>query len=262
MKKLFAGVLCLALLVGSLGAQDKDKKASAAGDPKTVVLAKNVDANSVGLPKPAMDLKAGEYKYKAMIEISGQQIPLNVLTSIKEDGGAWMATDTLDTPNGTVVQSASLEKGTLIMRKLTVKQGQGPVAIELSFTDSKASGNITMGGQDRPVAVDLGGPIFADGPAAKQSISCLPLAEGYTTTYRNFDVQKQKAQLLQLKVTGKEKVTVPAGTFDTYKVEITSADGGADKETLWITPDTHQPVKESAVIASMGGAVLTQELMP
>ena len=229
-------------------------------DPKTVVLAKKVDANSVSAPKTAMDLQPGEYKYKAMIEISGQQIPLSVSTTIKEDGGAWTATDTFDTPNGPVVQVASLEKGTLIIRKLNVKQG--PLAIDLSFTDSKASGNMNMGGQDRAVAVDMGGPLFADGPAAKQSISCLPLAEGYTTTYRNFDVQQQKVKLLQLKVTGTEKVTVPAGTFDAYKVEISSADGGGDKETLWVTHDTHKAVKESAVLPSMGGAVLTQELMP
>jgi len=57
--------------------------------------------------------------------------------------------------------------------------------------------------------------------AAKQALSCLPLAEGYSTTYRNFDVQQQKVKLMQLKVTGVEKVTVPAGTFDAYKVEIT-----------------------------------------
>jgi hypothetical protein len=117
-----------------------------------------------------------------------------------------------------------------------------------------------MGGSDKPVAVDLGGPLFAEGPGSKQSISSLPLAEGYTTTYRNFDVQQQKVKLMQLKVTGVEKVTVPAGTFDAFKVEITSADGGADKETLWVARDSRKPVKESAVVSSMGGATITQEL--
>ncbi|HEY3767298.1 MAG TPA: hypothetical protein VGN44_01385 [Candidatus Angelobacter sp.] len=112
-----------------------------------------------------------------------------------------------------------------------------------------------------PASVDLGGPLFAEGAGAKESLTCLPLAEGYSTTYRNFDVQKQKVQLMQLKVTGMEKVTVPAGTFDTYKLEITS-DGDSDKETLWVAKDTHKPVKESPILSSMGGAVLTQELMP
>jgi hypothetical protein len=88
------------------------------------------------------------------------------------------------------------------------------------------------------------------------------LAEGYSATFRNFDVQKQKVKLLQLNVTGVEKVTVPAGTFDAYKVEIASADGGDDKETLWVAQDSHKAVKESSVLASMGGAVLTQELLP
>jgi hypothetical protein len=109
----------------------------------------------------------------------------------------------------------------------------------------------------------LGGPLFADGAGSKQSVACLPLAEGYSATYRNFDVLKQKVKLMQLNVSGVEKVTVPAGTFDAYKVDITSGDdGGDDKETIWIAKDSHKVLKESTVIASMGGAVLTQELLP
>ncbi|HMC30270.1 MAG TPA: S9 family peptidase, partial [Candidatus Angelobacter sp.] len=227
-------------------------------DPKTVVLAKKVDANAVGLPKTAVDLQPGTYKYKAMIEAGGQQIPLTVSTTIAENGGAWIATDVLETPNGPVTSVSTLEKGTLISRKLSVKNAMG--AIDLDFAGDKAAGNMNMGGQGKSISVDLGGPLFAESAGAKQSISCLPLAEGYSTTFRNFDVQQQKVKLMQLKVTGVEKVTVPAGTFDAYKVEITSADGGNDKETLWVARDSRKPVKESAVLASMGGAVLTQEL--
>jgi dipeptidyl aminopeptidase/acylaminoacyl peptidase len=229
-------------------------------DPKTVVLAKKVDANTVGVPKLAMDLQPGTSKYQAKIEIGGQQIPLTVSTTIAENGGAWTATDVMDTPNGTVTETSTLEKGSLIARKLNLKQG--PIAVDLNFAGDKAVGNMNMNGTDKPISVDLGGPLFADAAGAKQSISCLPLAEGYNTTFRNFDVQKQKVKLMQLKVSGIDKVTVPAGTFDVFIVEITSADGGADKETLWVARDSHKAVKESAVLASMGGAVLTQELIP
>jgi dipeptidyl aminopeptidase/acylaminoacyl peptidase len=229
-------------------------------DPKTVVLAKKVDAGSVGVPKLAMDLQPGTYKYQARIEMGGQKISLTISTTIAEDGGAWSATDVMETPNGTVTETSTLEKGSLIARKLNLKQG--PVAVDLNFAGDKAVGNMNMNGKDQPISVDLGGPLFADAAAAKQSISCLPLAEGYSTTYRNFDVQKQKVKLMQLKVSGIDQVTVPAGTFDAFKVEISSADGGDDKETLWIARDSHKAVKESAVIASMGGAILTQELMP
>jgi len=229
-------------------------------DPKTVVLAKKVDTNSVGVPKLAMDLQPGTYKYQAHIEMGAQKISLTISTTIAEEGGAWSATDVMETPNGTVTETSTLEKGSLVARKLNLKQG--PVTVDLDFAGDKAVGNMNMNGKDQPISVDLGGPLFADAAASKQSISCLPLAEGYSTTYRNFDVQKQKVKLMQLKVAGIDQVTVPAGTFDTYKVEISSADGGDDKETLWIARDSHKAVKESAVIASMGGAILTQELMP
>ncbi len=229
-------------------------------DPKTVVLAKKVDASAVGAPKTAMDLQAGTFKYKASLAMGGQQIPLTVSTTIAEDGGAWTVTDVVDTPGGPVTEISTLEKGTLIARKLNLKQG--PVAMDLAFGGDKATGNMSMNGQDRPVSVDLGGPLFAEAAGSKQSISCLPLAEGYSATYRNFDPQKQKVELMQLKVSGLETVTVPAGTFESYKVEISSADGGADKETIWVARDSHKAVKESAVLGSMGGAVLTQELVP
>ena len=65
-----------------------------------------------------------------------------------------------------------------------------------------------------------------------------------------------------LKVVGTESVTVPAGTFDAYKVELASADGGADKQTLWIAKDSRKPLKMTAVLASMGGATMTMELLP
>jgi hypothetical protein len=192
--------------------------------------------------------------------MGAQKISLTISTTIAEDGGTWSATDVMETPNGTVTETSTLEKGSLVARKLNLKQG--PVTVDLDFAGDKAVGNMNMNGKDQPISVDLGGPLFADAAASKQSISCLPLAEGYTTTYRNFDVQKQEVKLMQLKVSGIDQVTVPAGTFDTYKVEISSADGGDDKETLWIARDSHKAVKESAVITSMGGAILTQELMP
>nr|MDQ2937789.1 DUF3108 domain-containing protein [Acidobacteriota bacterium] len=97
---------------------------------------------------------------------------------------------------------------------------------------------------------------------AYDAIARLPLAEGYSTGFRNFDVQKQKLQLKQLKVIGSESVTVPSGTFDAYKVEITSADNEADKTTVWIAKDSRNVVKVSAVLAQLNGAILTSELVP
>jgi uncharacterized protein YpmB len=66
--------------------------------------------------------------------------------------------------------------------------------------------------------------------------------------------------LKQVKFLGTESLTVAAGTFDTYKVEVTSADNDADKQTVWIAKDSHKVVKIVASLPSLGGALLTSEL--
>lgn len=228
-------------------------------DPKTVVLAKKIDAGTIGAPKPATDLQAGTYNYQVKIEMGGQQMNMKLSTAIQDGAGSWTATDQMDTPQGAATDTAMLEKGSLLLLKRSLKQG--PVAIDLDFAGNKAAGKMSMNGQDKPIAVDLGGPLFADAAGSDQVIACLPLVEGYNTTFRNFDVQTQKVKLLQLTVAGKEEVKVPAGTFNALRVEISSADGGSDKRTLWIAGETRKVVKVTAVLASMGGAVMTQELV-
>src|SRR5262249_29498580 len=148
----------------------------------------------------------------------------------------------------------------LQLRKRTSKQG--PISMDIDFTGDKASGKMIMNGKETPIAADLGGPLFADAAGAQFAIGCLTLADGYTTTFRNFDLQKQKVKLMQLKVAGAEKVTGPAGSFDTIRVELAAADGGPEKSTLWIAKNTRRTVKMTAVLAGMGGATLTAELMP
>jgi hypothetical protein len=135
------------------------------------------------------------------------------------------------------------------------------VTIELSFQEKKATGTMNMGGQARPIEAELGGPLFADGAGMSSVIAALPLADGYATTYRNFDVQKAKEKLVQLRVAGSESVTVPAGTFDAWKVEVEPV-GEPGKMTIWIDKASRKSVKTSAVLAAMGGAVMTSELVP
>jgi len=227
-------------------------------DPKTVVLAKKVDANSIGVPKATSDLQPGSYHYQVKLEMNGNSIPLKIATTIKEEDGAWTVTDVTETPMGPVSDAAVLEKGSLIVQKRSVKQG--PMSIQVEYKDNKATGSFNMNGQDKPIAADVGGPVFADSVGAAQSIACLPLAENYSATFRNFDLQKQKPKLMQLKVTGSEQVTVPAGVFNAYRVEISSADGGPDKMTVWVARDSRKSVKLSAVLTEMSGAILTAEL--
>jgi dipeptidyl aminopeptidase/acylaminoacyl peptidase len=226
-------------------------------DVKTVTLPKKVEA-AADAPKPTSDLQPGTFNYKAVIAFGDQSIPLTVKTEIKDDGGSWVITDTADTPQGKILDVTTIEKGTLALKHRSINQG--PLVVELDFKDNKATGTMTMNGQAKPVLVDVGGVIFADGAGTYDVIARLPLAANYSATFRNFDVQKQKVQLKQLKFLGTESVTVAAGTFDTYKVEVTATDNEADKQTVWIAKDSHKVVKIIATLPSLGGALLTSEL--
>ena len=230
-------------------------------DPATVTLAKKVDAASVAAPKPSSDLVAGTFKYDAKISVQGQQIAVKITTTFQEKDGAWAVSDSMETPMGAMTDSSIVEKNTFLLKQRSVKQG--PVAIDVNVTaDGKVSGTMKMNGQDRPIDGDAGGPLFADGPGAYQQLARLPLADGYTAIYRNFDMQKQKPKLMQLTVAGSESVKVPAGTFDAYKVDLAPADGAGGKTTLWIAKDTRTLLKISAVLPEMGGATLVAELLP
>jgi len=227
-------------------------------DPKTVKLSRKVEV-STNAPKPAAELTAGTATYKARIEAGGQTIPMDLTRTVKEVNGAWVVNETSQLPMGTIQDEATIDKGTLLLRKRVIHQG--PAVIDVSFADNRATGKMTVNGQERPITADLGGALFADGAGANDVIAALPLAEGYNTTFRNFDLMSQKVKLRQLKVTGSEKVTVPAGTFDAWKVEITPADGGTgESTTLWVDKASRRVVKMSSVIPEMNGAISTAEL--
>jgi dipeptidyl aminopeptidase/acylaminoacyl peptidase len=228
-------------------------------DVNTVTSSKTMTSTSE-LPKPAVELRPGTHNYKASIAIGGQSIPLTMKTDIKEENGAWTVTETAQTPQGELFDSSVIEKGSLLVKKRLLKQG--PITIEMNIAPNQLTGTTTMNGQTTPLAVDPGGALFADGAGTFEVIASLPLADGYSLSFRNFDVQKQKPQIKQLKVLGTESVTVPAGTFDAYKVEIVDAANDADKQTVWIDKSSRKVLKIMAVLPSLNGAVLTSELTP
>ncbi|HEY5883248.1 MAG TPA: alpha/beta fold hydrolase [Pyrinomonadaceae bacterium] len=230
-------------------------------DPKTVTLVKKMEATAAATdgPKPSNGLTAGTSNYKATIAMGGQSIPLTVKSEIREEGNSWIVSETANTPQGVLSDVSTIEKGTLLLTKRVINQG--PVSIEVNVKDNKATGTMTVNGQARPISVDLGGSLFADGAGMYDVIAALPLAEGYAVGFRNLDVMKQKPSMKNLKVVGMESITVPAGTFNAYKVEITSVDNEADKTMLWVAKDTRKVVKISSVLTALNGAVLTSELV-
>lgn len=229
------------------------------------------DSQIVAQPKPAVNPTAGTWKYRSRIDIPGNPHAVTVHSTfsvtIKDDGGSWTVTTAWEFPEGPVTDVLTLDKGTLVVRKesfthfLHPKQPWKPVEVNLDFTSNTVTGSMHyVSGQDKPVAASLSGPLFAVS-AIDLTAGCLPLADGYSTSFRYFDIERlaldpqapDREKQLQLKVAGAERVTVPAGTFDSYKVELTSTDG-AYKETLWIAKDTRVPVKTYTIQVWRKGA--------
>lgn len=227
-------------------------------DPKTVVLTKKVNASAVA-PVPMEDLKPGKYAYKTTIQMGGQTMSMDKTTEVVADGENWKVTESVVSPMGTMSDESWVNKKTLSPVKRTAKQG--PATIEMTYTADKVTGSMNMGAGAKPFDAKSDGPMFADGGGASLMLASLPLKEGYTTTYRNFDLQSQQTKLFALTVAGKESVTVPAGTFEAYKVAVKPADGTAGSQTIWIATDgSRRVLKEQAVMPSMGGATMIAEL--
>lgn len=220
---------------------------------------KNATAKTAALPTPSAGLTVGTWKYTSREDIPRNAYAINTHSTfsvtVKDDGGAWTVTTSWEFPEGPVTDVSTLDKGTLILRKETFThflhrdQPWKPVAVDLDFKDNTVHGVMRyVNRPDKPVTVDLSGPLFSFAPDL--TAGALPLTNGYSATLRYFDVERlalnpqspDKEKHVQLKVLGSERVTVPAGTFDSWRIELTSPDSSY-KETAWIAKDSRVPVK-------------------
>lgn len=70
-------------------------------------------------------------------------------------------------------------------------------------------------------------------------VRTLPLAERYATRINTFLPVVPVLDRVTLSVTGREEVTVPAGSFDAWKVRL---DTGASRTQLWVGVDAPHPL--------------------
>ena len=229
-------------------------------DPSTVTLPEPVEETSGDLPKPAFGLVPGTDNYQVTFNMGGQQMNMELSRTVEEVEGGWRVTEKAKGPMGEVSDIETLSKPSLTPVQRTTSQG--PVKIEISYTDSKAEGTFSMGGTNQPISADLGGPIFSDGAGANLVIAALPLTEGYAASYRTLDLMTQKVKPMKATVTDVESITVPAGTFDAFRVEVAAADGSPGASTIWVAKDSRKVVKTEATVPQAGNATITAELLP
>jgi hypothetical protein len=199
----------------------------------------------------AAGLPPGVYKYRVNFMAGETPTDLNMVIEIRETVGGWTVAEKTEALLGEISDTAIYDKKSLML--LTRVFRRGPVSTDLVFKENRIKGKMVISGRENPFDVEMGGPLFGDGPGFIFAMGVLPLAEGYSASFRSFDIESQKAELTRLKVSGLENVTVPAGSFESYRVEISTVDIDAENYTVWIARNSHKPVKIVTPLPEMGG---------
>jgi hypothetical protein len=105
---------------------------------------------------------------------------------------------------------------------------------EAEATYSAGRAEVKTAGKDEIKITDLQGVCY-DNEEVVQLVRRLPLEPDYRTTLRVFtSLGGARIIPIELKVTAQEKVEVPAGTFDCYKIELSLVN-----QTFWYSTDEH-----------------------
>ncbi len=211
-------------------------------------------------PLPAWAPQVGTYNYKAKLKNNSGDSDVRMTTSIQEAPDAWKIVDTVVTVAAKTTFTTILDRRTLTVRHNSMRRSG--MAVEMEFKDGKVEGQYASRAGDHPIHGETP-PLLAGSAGNGHIVACLPLAEGYRVSYASFDTINQRSMLMELQVQGSEQVTGPAGTFDAYKVEISSIPA-KQETTLWVDKATRIPVKAVTQVTGSdpGGMTLTSELVP
>ena len=211
-------------------------------DVTTVVLAAPPKAavDAVAAPLPAVDaslLKPMTLTYKGSARAGGEEAPLEIVRNLTKgtlgDAATWRVATSQSSGGESAVDTFDLDATTLLPLRWSVRQGTATVVI--NFTGTAVKGAVRMDAQEMPIDVTLPAPAFGDGSSLETLVGALPLAPGYETTLRVFDFQMQKTRSMSLKVAGTESVTVPAGTYECFNIEIRPIEDESGASRIYVS---------------------------
>ncbi len=234
-----------------------------------------VDINSVTMPQKVETgnvneyksydgnkIKPGQSKYLMTIEARGQKFNMDVTREItKTTFNGKEVFRSIDIVSGMMGGNDSLyvDAKTLLPVERHIKQGMA--TIKVKFTDGKIEGNMEAGPQKMPISAKINVPVITDGSGVGMMIESLPLKEGFSVKYNEFDLMGAKAKGFILSVIGSEKISVPAGEFDVFKLQIKEESGEGETNYIFVNKSDQKMIKlESKLGPQMGGGTVTIEL--
>ena len=239
----------------------RERLAEISVDIETVRLPGNLQEPLMekGYPEFAADLTEGEYFYQMTIDSGQQKIPIEVERKITRDDDHWVVSDKGASLMGDIEDTIRLRRqGLLPVRQSIV---QGPVQVEIEYSDHEISGTLSMDNKSHPFQVQVKGPVLGASLARSILFPLLPLENGERYVFQAFDAQTQKVESLELETLLTEEVTVMGGTFDTIKVQLKAPHGNAGTGFLWIATEGRRLlVKSEMSLPKFGGAKVYFEL--
>ena len=229
-------------------------------DINTVELPKELTQNDLmaELPISGGGVEEGEFLINMTIAMGDQKMPMTITRTVSKMDDSYKVYEEAATPMGNMTTTYLLNEETMLPSRMEFTQG--PASGSFDYTPTMVKGSVNMNGSETPVEVKLDAPVAADASALGLYLATLNLEPGYATSLRTFDMQAGKVKFHNMVVTDEEEITVPAGTYSTFKVEIKPADGGAGSQTFWVDTQNHLVPKHMAVVPEMGGAIVTSEL--
>lgn len=207
-------------------------------DPQgNAVTAASLTAPATARALPLDPARLVAHRDSFVVRIQGNPLGYSV-ENVEKTGDGWTVRDDVLIAGGLVRQSTTLVTDARLAPRSLVQTGsqQGQsLAASVTFADGRAKGTASRPGPQgvQPVTVDAAVPAGAlDDNALLAAVPALPWAPGKSFTATAFSSGKNALATLTLTVAGTESFTVPAGTFQVYRVDQT---GGDQPATFYVT---------------------------
>lgn len=213
-------------------------------------------------------LKVATLSYDATMKMNGRSMDLASTQTVAKTstGGTdtWTLVNKIERPQGPLTDSLIMDRSSLLPLS---RHRHGGAGLALTYTGPSATGEVEVSGtmntgdQSKSISKQLNAPTLAGGVHDVIALGAMPLEPGFEAALPVFSPQDQATKQAEFEVVGTESVTTPAGSFETYVVDLTVGDGYVTGTVHLRKNAPHYYVKwETEVSAGRGTRTITQTL--
>jgi hypothetical protein len=161
--------------------------------------------------------------------------------TIATTGNETTLTTRYESPNGnsdttTVVVDAATLKPVSSLREIQNDNPDDEDRITVAYTDDGAT--ISTGDGDKQSGMSVDEHSY-DNDTSLFLWRTIAFAEGYESSYITVITNRRDDQQVVLRVTGKETITVPAGQFDAWRLEVVTSNA---RQVAWFADTPEKPM--------------------